>query len=114
MTKLICIVCPRGCHLEINDGKVTGNFCPRGIKYALNEISNPERMITSTVKVINGDLNRVSVTTSKPIPKHLIFKVMDIIKKIEVKAPLPINSIVVKNILDLNVDIITTREIKEK
>ena len=115
MHKMICIVCPRGCHLEVNDdNKVSGNFCPRGAIYAIKELSHPERMITSTVKVVKGDLKRLSVATNKPIPKEKIFDVMEEIKKVEVVGPLPINSIVIQNVLNLNVDIISTRDLKEK
>lgn len=115
MNKLICIICPRGCHLEVDDNlNVSGNFCKRGEIYAKKELTSPERTITSTVKVLNGDLSRVSVSTSKPIPKDQIHAVMNEIKKIEVKGPLSIHSIVIKNVLNLGVDIITTREIKEK
>lgn len=115
MHNMICIVCPRGCHLQVDDNKnVTGNFCPRGVTYAIKELSCPERMITSTVKVLSGNLKRLSVATSKPVPKGKIFEVMNEIKKVEVKGPLPINSIIIKNVLNLNIDIISTRELKEK
>ena len=33
MTELICITCPKGCHLRVDEEKgfaVTGNRCPRG------------------------------------------------------------------------------------
>ena len=115
MNKLICIICPRGCHLSVDDNmQVSGNFCKRGAVYAIKELTQPERTITSTVKVINGDLERVSVRTSKPIPKAKINEIMEEIRKVEVVAPLPINSVVLENVLCLNVNIITTREIKEK
>ena len=82
MNKLICIICPRGCHLEVDENfNVTGNFCKRGEIYAKKELTSPERTITSTIKVLNGDLSRVSVSTSKPIPKELIHAVMNEIKK---------------------------------
>ena len=30
--ELVCIVCPRGCHLTIDENNnVTGNSCPRGV-----------------------------------------------------------------------------------
>ena len=51
---------------------------------------------------------------TKPIPKKKIFEVMEEIKKVEVEGPLPINSIVIQNVLNLNVDIISTRDLKEK
>ena len=52
--KLICIVCPMGCHLDVDvedDYAVTGNQCKRGIAYAKKELTNPTRTITSTVKI---------------------------------------------------------------
>lgn len=111
MNKLICIVCPRGCRLEVDDKlNVKGNFCPRGIVYAKNEVTAPKRKVTSTVEVIGGSIKRVSVITDGDIPKDKILDVMKEIKKIKVIAPLSINSIVIENILDLGVNIITTRE----
>ena len=67
MKELICIVCPKGCHLKIDESlNVTGNGCNRGIEYGINELTNPTRMVTSTVVVVGGELSRCSVATSKP------------------------------------------------
>ena len=78
MKELICIVCPKGCHLKIDENlNVTGNGCNRGIEYGINELTNPTRMVTSTVVVLGGELSRCSVATSKPIPKNKIFDVMN-------------------------------------
>ena len=86
-TNLICITCPRGCHLTVDDNKnVTGNNCPRGVIYALNELSNPTRNITTTIRVNNSDIKMLSVATSKPIPKGKIFDVVNEIKKVEIIA----------------------------
>ena len=112
MNKLICIVCPRGCHLEVDDDlNVKGNYCPRGIIYAKNELTAPKRKVTSTVEVIGGSIKRVSVITDSDIPKDKIFDVMKEIKKIKVNAPLKINSIIIENVLNLGVNVITTREV---
>ena len=108
---LICIICPRGCHLIIDENKkVTGNFCPRGEKYALEEIFAPKRTITSTVKVLTSDgYSRVSVKTNRPIKKEKIFDVMKEIDKIVVRTPLHIGDVVIKNVLGEDVDIIITK-----
>lgn len=112
MNKLICIVCPRGCHLEVDDNlNVKGNFCPRGVKYAKNELTAPKRKVTSTIEVIGGNIKRVSVITDNEIPKELIFDIMNEIKKVKVHAPLKINSIVIENVLGLGVNVITTKEV---
>ena len=66
--ELICIVCPRGCHLTIDDNmNVKGNFCPRGKQYAINEVTCPKRMLTSTVKIISSSIKRLPVITSDEI-----------------------------------------------
>ena len=113
MKEFTCIICPRGCHLTIDDNNnVTGNFCIRGKQYAISEITNPVRTITSSVRVINRDEQLVSVKTSGPIPKGKIFEVMDEINKLSVEAPTQIGDVVKENILGLGVDIIVTKIIE--
>ncbi len=115
MKELICIVCPKGCHLKIDDNNnVTGNSCKRGIEYAISETTNPTRTITSTVKIENGTINRLPIRTEKPIPKSKIFDVMDYLNTITVSAPIKVGDIIVENILDTNVNIIATRTINKK
>ena len=116
MQDLICIVCPRGCHLnaKVVDGKlvqIEGNSCVRGKTYALNELTNPTRMITSTVVIESSELKRLPVMTDKPISKELIFKAMNEINKVKVKAPVKIGDVIISNILNTDVNIIATRNI---
>jgi len=118
---LICIRCPIGCNLEVtidnNNITVTGNQCKRGENYAKTEITNPTRILTSTVKVSNGELKRLPVRTKESIPKDKIFEAMSIINKVTVEAPIKVGDIIIKNILDTNIDVIATRsisKIKEK
>lgn len=113
MKEFTCIVCPRGCRLVVDDEmNVTGNTCPRGKAYAISELTNPVRTITSSIRVINREDCLVSVKTSKPIPKNMIFKVMEEINKLNVAAPTKIGDVVVKNILGLDSDIIITKNIE--
>ena len=110
--KLICISCPRGCHLEVDENlNVTGNTCPRGKTYGIAEVTNPTRMISSTVKIIDGEIIRLPVATASPIPKGKIFDVMNEINKVSVKAPIKCGDVVIKNVLGLGVDIIATRTV---
>ena len=54
MKELICIVCPNGCHLKVdeeNGYNVTGNKCERGAEYGKAELLYPMRMVTSTVRI---------------------------------------------------------------
>ena len=112
MTNLICIVCPRGCHLSVDDDlNVTGNGCKRGVEYAKRELTHPTRMVTSTVKIEGSIEVRLPVVTKDPIPKEKIFDVMKEINKTTVKCPVNIHDVVIENVLGLGVDIIATKSI---
>ena len=108
-----CIVCPRGCHIEVDDDlNVTGNSCPRGKEYVLNEIKNPMRVVTSTVRVVNRPMCVVSVKTTNAIPKSKIFELMEVINEIRVNAPTHVGDVVCDKPLGLDTQIVITKEIK--
>lgn len=115
---MICIVCPIGCHLEVVEDlesetgyRVYGATCKRGEVYGVKELSNPTRLITSTVSINGGNLRRLPVRTDKDIPKDKIFECMKIINSIEVEAPINIGDIIVENILDTGVNIVASRSL---
>ena len=115
MRELICINCPLGCHLSVDDAdvanvKVTGNTCPRGVTYAVSEVTAPKRMVTSSVPVNGSKTKRVSVKTSAPIPKDRIFDCLEQIRSIRVNAPVAIGDVLLANVCDTGVDIVATRE----
>ena len=110
--ELICIVCPMGCHLEVdleNDYQVTGNQCKRGIDYAKKELTNPTRTITSTVKIEGGIYNRIPVKTDKEISKKMIFDVMKLLDSITLQSPVKVGEVVLENVLGTGVNIVTSR-----
>ncbi len=113
MKKLICITCPRGCHLEIDEETldVKGNACPRGKEYGINEITNPKRTITSTVKIVGAEINRLPVKTDKPIAKSLMFDVMKELDKICVSHPITRGTVIISNVLGSDVNIIACRDL---
>lgn len=112
MKELICIVCPRGCHLSVDEKalKVNGNSCNRGAIYGINEITNPVRVITSTVKIKNASLKRLPVKTSKAISKSLMFEVIKLLDDVEVTSPIHIGDVILKSILKTDVDIIACKD----
>ena len=113
MKELTCIVCPRGCRLKVDDNmEVTGNACPRGKMYAINELTNPTRTITSSIRVSNRPYTLVSVKTDKPVPKDKMFEVMKEIDKLSVEAPTYIGQLVKENILGLDSNIVITKTIE--
>ncbi len=107
---MICICCPKGCHLTYKDGEVTGNSCLRGLNYGKQEATNPTRIVTSTVEVNSKDVKVIPVKTNAPVPKNMIFKVMEEINKVKVNPPIAMNQVIIKDVLSLGVDIIATKE----
>lgn len=114
MRELICICCPRGCHLKVDDDlNVTGNFCPRGAKYGKQEVSNPTRVVTSTVRIDNAELAMCPVKTKEPVSKSLIFDVMKSINETHIQAPVHIGDIVIANVCGTGVDVVSTRNMEK-
>lgn len=112
MKELTCIVCPRGCRLKVDDNmEVTGNACPRGKMYAINELTNPTRTITSSIRVSNRPYTLVSVKTDKPVPKDKMFDVMKEIDKLSIEAPTRIGQVVLANVLGTDANIVITKDI---
>lgn len=113
--EFICIQCPMGCVLtvtkETSGLTVHGNTCPRGAEYGKKEMTNPTRVVTSSVPVHAGDVQRVSVKTETDIPKEKIFAVMDEIRDLHVDAPVMIGDILLSNVAGTGVNIIATKNV---
>ena len=113
--KLICIGCPLGCSLTVSiegeDISVSGNTCTRGEVYAKKEVTGPMRVVTSSVRVKNGSIPRVSVKTEKDIPKAKIFECMSEIRKLEVEAPIRIGDVMIENCAGTGVALVATKNV---
>ena len=114
--EIICTVCPRGCHIQVNgeNDKVIsmdGYGCKRGISYAEAEFTAPVRILTTIVKIAGKDNDLCPVRSNKPLPKDKIFNAMEIIKQVSVQAPVKRYDVIVENILDTGVDIVATKDI---
>lgn len=115
--KLTCINCPLGCSLSVTmDGKevvsVTGNTCPKGEIYARNEVTDPKRVVTSSVYVLNGERNVVSVKTEEAIPKDKIFDCVEAMRALKVKAPVSIGDVIAEDIAGTGVKLLATANVK--
>ena len=111
---LTCINCPLGCALTVKmDGgqvvSVSGNTCNRGDTYARKEMTDPTRIVTSTVKVAGGWADTVSVKTREDIPKEKIFECVRELKDVQVQAPIRIGDVIVANIANTGVAIVATK-----
>ena len=114
MKELICIVCPQGCHLKVdeeNGCSVTGNSCPRGAEYGKMELTHPTRVVTSTVRCQGGLYPRCPVKTDRAIPKEKMFEVMRALEDITLTAPVQVGQIIIENVCGAGANVVATREL---
>lgn len=112
--EIICVACPKGCRLEaMREGGeflVSHAGCKRGKDYAIEEITDPRRMVATTVRTSGAMHPLVPVYTSAPFPKGRIFELLDLIRSVEAKAPLKAGDIVITNALDTGIDVLASRD----
>ena len=114
---LICVTCPMGCtlHVSLQDGQlhqISGQACKRGAAFAQEELFAPRRVLTTTVRVRNGILPLVPVRSRAPLPQKMILKVVAILHKLELEAPIKEHQVVLANVLESGVDIVTSRALE--
>lgn len=120
--KFNCTTCPSECLLTVEvkcsaDGavvevrSVTGNSCPRGDKFAHQELTCPMRVLTTTVAVSGGDEALLPVRTAEAIPLALHAQAMSLIRGLVVDAPIRMSDVVLPNLLDTGTDLIASMDI---
>ena len=115
--EMICINCPLGCNLHVKSEPdqilVTGNRCNRGITYAKQEVTNPMRTVTSTVKVKKMNIV-IPVKTSQTIPKDKVMECMKVIKQIELEDIPEFHQVIIKDVCNTNVAVIVSGDCNYK
>ena len=115
---LICIVCPMGCHLSLEEDPtnpkgflVTGLTCKRGEAYAIKEVTAPTRMLTSTVRIEGARLHRLPVRTSSDIPRERIGECMALINELHVQGPVKMGQVLIPNLFGTEANLIASRSL---
>lgn len=114
-----CKICPIQCELEIKEDKendtyiVTGNRCPQGEKYALREMKEPSRVVFSRVLLEDGPMSRLHVKTDGIVPNYLKDDFIEVIEKTRIKAPISRGDIIIENILDSGINVVSARRVNK-
>ncbi len=112
--KVICITCPKGCTLEVTvDGKTVlkiNQGCKRGREYVQRELTDPRRMVATTVRIRSGVHPLLPVATAAPFPKPRIFELMKALRQVELEAPIQMGQPVLRDALGTGIDIIASRD----
>ncbi len=112
MTEMICIMCPKGCRLVVDEASfaVTGAQCERGIAYGAAELKNPTRVLTSTVKISGAAHRRCPVRTRAAIPKSKLFDAMRLLDGIALLAPVKEGQVIIEDLCGTKVALIAARD----
>lgn len=119
-----CTTCPSECLLTVKVERdangavvevrsVTGNSCPRGDKFAHQELTCPMRVLTTTVAVSGGDEALLPVRTAEAIPLELHAQAMNLIRGPVVNAPIHMGDVILPNLLDTNINLIASMDINQ-
>ena len=112
--EIICVACPKGCRLEARrkNGEILVSHagCKRGKQYAIGEITDPRRMVASTVRIQGGLHPLIPVYTSEPFPKDQIFQLLDQIRTTRIQSPVKAGDIVIKDALGTGIDVVASRD----
>ena len=113
MKELICIVCPKGCHLKVDEARdyaVTGNSCPRGAEYGRAELTHPTRVVTSTVRITGGIHPRLPVKTDGALPRSLVRDAVRMLDTVEVTAPVACGQVILADIGGTGINFVASRD----
>lgn len=113
-----CVICPKGCEISVTVGEkgkyiISGHGCEIGKSNIERDILFSARVLTTTVKVKNGIIKRLPVRSDGPLNKNIIFQAMEVIKCIEVEAPVNTGDVLMENILSTGINIIASRNIDD-
>lgn len=116
----LCIGCPLGCRLEVDEGadgeivEVRGFACKRGDDYARQEHHAPQRTVTTTVAVSGARWQRLPVRSRAPVPKQMVVPICQALRTLQVDAPVTLGQTIASNILGSGVDIVAARTMRKR
>ncbi len=115
---LICINCPLSCALEVYEEggevkEVKGAECKIGQRYAIEEFTNPRRMLTTTVRATGGLVPMLPVRSAEPIPRALLKDAVVTLARLVVDAPVAVGQVVYPDILGTGIDVIASRSLEK-
>lgn len=112
---VVCVICPKGCNIVVDPSEqiVEGNGCPRGKAYALDEVNDPKRIVTTTVRT-NAAFPEMMlpVRSNKPVPKRMLFQIVAETNRICVQLPVHVGQIIIPNVCQSGADMIASRSME--
>lgn len=115
MREMVCIVCPVGCALTVEQNgekiSVRGNACPKGAAFAREEVLDPKRTLTTTVRVAGGKTPLTSVRSTSPVKKGEMRELVRQLNGITLTAPVAIGQVILAGAGENRAAIVATRRV---
>ena len=110
----VCVVCPIGCEIDVvHDGSkiisMEGSKCEKSEEFVSQELIEPMRILTTTVRIQGTRWPVIPVRTDKAVPKRLFPRIMRQLRRIKLQTPVNMLDVVVKDVLRTGANIVATR-----
>ena len=113
---ITCTVCPNGCQVKWDEatGQYSGNKCPRGQAFAVQERTSPKRTVTTTIKLAGSGLKLIPVRSSGTVNRNVVAHIVETLRDTTVKGSVQSGEVVyTETIAGDEIKIITTYGISE-
>jgi CxxC motif-containing protein len=112
----VCVVCPIGCEIDVvHDGSkiisMEGNKCEKSEEFVSQELIEPMRILTTTVRIQGSRWPVIPVRTDKAVPNRLFPRIMKQLIRVKLQAPVSMLDVVVRDVLRTGANIIATRTV---
>jgi CxxC motif-containing protein len=110
----VCVVCPIGCEIDVvHDGSkiisMEGSKCEKSEEFVTQELIEPMRILTTTVRIQGARWPVIPVRTDKAIPKRLFPRIVRQLRDIKLQAPVNVLDMVVRDVLHTGANVVATR-----
>jgi CxxC motif-containing protein len=110
----VCVVCPIGCEIDVvHDGSriisMEGNKCEKSEEFVTQELVEPMRILTTTVRIQGSKWPVIPVRTDKAVPKRLFPRLMRHLRHIKLQAPVNMLDVVVRDVVHTGANVVATR-----
>jgi CxxC motif-containing protein len=110
----VCVVCPVGCEIDVvHDGSkiisMEGNKCEKSEEFVSQELIEPMRILTTTVRIQGSRWPVIPVRTDRAVPKRLFARIVKQLRRIKLQAPVNMLDVVVREVLHTGANIVATR-----
>jgi len=110
----VCVVCPVGCEIDVvHDGSkiisMEGNKCEKSEEFVTQELIEPMRILTTTVRIEGSKWPVIPVRTDRSVPKRLFPRIMRQLRHVKLQAPVNMLDTVVRDVLHTGTHVVATR-----